>query len=190
MVATATQADLIVTNSASPTSLAAGSNVTYTQSITNNGPAAATTVSFTADHAAEYELPVDFCSLPGGRALRQPWVEREPSPAPLRLSPSGSANTANFTLVLQVNAGTPSGTNITETDTATASNIVPSLTTNTASASVLVANANSADMAIVKTATPNPVTEGTPLTYSLAVTNNGPASRHKRYRDRLRCLRP
>jgi uncharacterized repeat protein (TIGR01451 family) len=31
-------------------------------------------------------------------------------------------------------------------------------------------------MAIVKTATPNPVTEGTPLTYSLAVTNSGPAS--------------
>ena len=89
---------------------------------------------------------------------------------------AGSANTANFSLVLQVNAGTPSGTNITETDSATASNIVPSITTNTASATVLVANANSADMAIVKTATPNPVTEGTPLTYSLAVTNNGPAS--------------
>ena len=40
----------------------------------------------------------------------------------------------------------------------------------------MVANANSADVAIVKTATPNPVTQGTPLTYSLAVTNNGPAS--------------
>ena len=75
-----------------------------------------------------------------------------------------------------MNAGTPSGTNITDTATATATNIVPSLTTNTASATVLVANANSADMAIVKTGTPNPVTEGTPLTYTLAVTNNGPAS--------------
>ncbi len=41
---------------------------------------------------------------------------------------------------------------------------------------MVVANANSADMAIVKTGTPNPVTEGTPLTYTLAVTNNGPAS--------------
>ncbi len=85
-------------------------------------------------------------------------------------------STGTFTLVLQVNAGTPSGTNITDTATATATNIVPNLTTNTASATVVVANANSADMAIVKTATPNPVTEGTPLTYSLAVTNNGPAS--------------
>jgi uncharacterized repeat protein (TIGR01451 family) len=77
---------------------------------------------------------------------------------------------------LQVNAGTPSGTTITDTATATAANIVPSITTNTASATVVVANANSADVAIVKTGTPNPVTEGTPLTYTLTVTNNGPAS--------------
>ena len=31
-------------------------------------------------------------------------------------------------------------------------------------------------MAITKIGTPNPVTEGTPLTYTLTVTNNGPAS--------------
>src|SRR4029077_870703 len=84
--------------------------------------------------------------------------------------------TASFTLVLQVNAGTTSGTNITDTVTATAANIVPSITTNTANATVVVANANSADVAIVKTGAPNPVTAGTPLTYTLTVTNNGPAS--------------
>ena len=53
---------------------------------------------------------------------------------------------------------------------------MPGITTNTASASVVVANANSADMAIVKTGAPNPVAEGSPLTYTLTVTNNGPAS--------------
>jgi uncharacterized repeat protein (TIGR01451 family) len=41
---------------------------------------------------------------------------------------------------------------------------------------VVVANANSADMAITKTATPNPVLQGSPLTYTLTVVNNGPAS--------------
>ena len=61
-----------------------------------------------------------------------------------------------FTVVLQVNSGTPSGTNITDTATATATNVVPGLTSNTASATVLVASAISADMAIMKTATPNP----------------------------------
>jgi uncharacterized repeat protein (TIGR01451 family) len=84
---------------------------------------------------------------------------------------------APFTLVLQVNAGTASGTNIAETATATATNIVPNLTSNSATAMVVVANANSADMAIVKTATPSPtVSDGDTLTYSLVVTNNGPAS--------------
>ncbi len=42
---------------------------------------------------------------------------------------------------------------------------------------MVVANANSANMAIVKTATPSPnVAQGDPLTYSLAITNGGPAS--------------
>ncbi len=42
VVALATDADLVTTNSASPTSVAAGSNVTYTQSVTNLGPAVTT----------------------------------------------------------------------------------------------------------------------------------------------------
>jgi len=174
VVATATQADLVTTNSASPSSLAAGSNVTYTQSVTNLGPAAATTVSFT--QVTPPNTNYQSITFPAG------WTCATVPPvggtgtitcttATLALNAA-----ANFTLVLQVSSGTPSGTNITETDSATAGNIVPSLTTNSSSATVIVANANSADMAIVKTATPNPVTEGTPLTYSLAVTNNGPAS--------------
>ena len=169
VVATATQADLVATNSASPTSVAAGSNVTYTQSVQNLGTVAATTVSFT-DPGPPNTTVVSLTGSAG-------WTCSIATTPPGCTIGSMAANTtANFTLVLQVNAGTPSGTNITETDTATAANIVPSLTTNSASATVVVANANSADMAITKTGTPNPVTEGTPLTYTLVVTNNGPAS--------------
>src|SRR5262249_27696709 len=47
VVATAAQADLVATNSAAPTSLPAGNNVTYTQTVSNKGPAAATGVTFT-----------------------------------------------------------------------------------------------------------------------------------------------
>jgi uncharacterized repeat protein (TIGR01451 family) len=172
VVATATQADLVTTNSASPLAVAAGSNVTYTQSVTNNGPAAATSVSFTQNTPPN----TTFQSItpPAG------WTcgTVPPVGGTGTITCTDGSNlavnaTANFTLVLQVNAGSASGTNIAETVTASATNIVPSLTTNSATAAVIVASAAIADMAIVKTA-PNPVLQGDPLTYTLTVTNNGP----------------
>ena len=176
VVATAAQADLVVTNSAAPTSVAAGSTVTYTQSVTNNGPAGAA-AGMTFTQTTPPNTTFQSISPPAGWTCGT--VPPVGGTGTITCTDSGvlAVNaTANFTLVLNVNAGTPSGTVITETDTATSTNVVPLLTTNTASATVVVANANSADVAIVKTATPNPVTEGTPLTYTLTVTNNGPAS--------------
>ncbi len=175
VVATPTQSDLVTTNSPSATSVAAGSNVTFTQSVTNDGPAV-TTAGMTFTEVTPPNTNFQSMTPPGGWTCTDPAVG---GTGTITCTDSGSLavnGTAGFALILQVNAGTPSGTNITDTATATAANIVPSITTNTASASVVVANANSADMAIVKTGTPNPVTEGTPLTYTLAVTNNGPAS--------------
>jgi uncharacterized repeat protein (TIGR01451 family) len=176
VVALATQADLITTNSPSPSSVAAGSNVTYTQTVTNNGPAVAT-AGMTITQTTPPNTNFQSMTPPAGWTCgTQPPVG---GTGTITCTDSGTLavnGTASFTLVLQVNAGTPSGTNITDTVTATAANIVPGITTNTASATVIVANANSADLAIVKTGTPNPVTEGTPLTYTLTVTNNGPAS--------------
>ncbi|MGD0567241.1 MAG: C25 family cysteine peptidase [Candidatus Sulfotelmatobacter sp.] len=175
VVALATQADLITTNSAAPTSVAAGGNVTYTQSVTNNGPSAATAPTFTQTTPPN----TNFQSItpPAGWTCTTPAVGAAGTITCTDGSSLALNATANFTLMLQVTSTTPSGTNIAETVTASATNIVPSLTTNSATANVVVANANSADMAIVKTATPSPtVSEGDPLTYSLAVTNNGPAS--------------
>jgi len=175
VVATATQADLVVTNSASPTSVAAGSNVTYTQTVNNKGPAAATGATFTQVTPPN----TNFQSITAPAGWNCGTTPTIGGTGTITCTATGTLavnSTGTFTLVLQVNSGTPSGTNITETATATATNIVPSITSNTASATVVVANANSADLAIVKTATPNPVTEGTALTYSLAVTNNGPAT--------------
>ena len=174
VVATAAQADLVTTNVASPTSVAAGSNVTYAQSVTNNGPAAATTVSFTQSTPPNTNF--QSITAPAGWTCINPAVGAAGT-ITCTISTLAATTTANFTLVLQVNAGTASGTNVAETDTATATNIVPGLTTNTATALVVVANANSADMAIVKTASPSPnVAEGDTLTYTLAITNNGPAT--------------
>ena len=175
VVATATEADLVTTNSASPTSVAPGSNVTYTQSVTNDGPVAATAATFTQTTPPN----TNFQSItkPAGWSCVTPAVG---SAGTITCTDGGNLALnapGAFTLVLQVSAVTPSATNIAETATASATNIVPNLTNNSATATVVVANANSADMAIVKTASPSPtVPEGDNLTYTLAVTNNGPAS--------------
>ncbi len=175
VVALASQADLVATNTANPTSVAAGSNVTYTQTVKNLGTANATGVSIT--EVTPPNTTFQSITPPGGWACGT--LPPVGGTGTITCTDGGNLNvgvTASFSVVLQVLSTTASGTNITDTVTATAGNIVPNLTNNSASATVVVANANSADMAIVKTATPNPVTEGTPLLYSLAVTNNGPAT--------------
>ncbi len=176
VVATNTQADLVTTNTAAPTSVAAGSNVTYSQSVNNNGPAAATSpVTFTQTTPPNTNF--QSIAAPPGWTCVKPAVGAAGTITCTLIGTLAVNTPANFTLVLQVNASTPSGTNISETVTASAFNIVPNLTTNSATATVVVANANSADMAITKTASPSPtVPQGDTLTYSLAVTNNGPAS--------------
>jgi uncharacterized repeat protein (TIGR01451 family) len=174
VVALATQADLVTTNIASPNPVTAGSNVTYTQSVTNNGPAVATAGMTLTENTPPNTTFVSMTPPAGWTCGTLPAVG---STGAITCTDSGtlgvgSANTANFSLVLQVNSVAPSGTNITDTVTATATNVVPSITTNTASATVVVGTSNSVDMSIVKTGTPNPVTEGTLLTYTLTVTNN------------------
>jgi len=172
VVATNAQADLIMTNVAAPTSVAAGSNITYTQGVTNNGPAAATAGMTITETTPPNTTFVSMTPPAGWTCGTLPAVGGAGTITCTDSTALALNGSASFTLVLQVNSVAPSGTNITDTVTATAADIVPSLTTNTASATVVVANPGSVDMSIVKTGTPNPVTEGTPLTYTLTVTNN------------------
>jgi len=170
IVATAGQADLAVTKVGTPNPVLAGNKMTYTVTVTNNGPAAASTVTLTDT------LPVDTTLTSTTPASG--WTCNPPSGGTFTCTdPSVAANTTGtFTFVMTVMAGTAPGTVITNS-VAVASSVTtdPYSANNTASTSSTVASPTQADVAIVKTASPEPVNQGTNLTYTLQVTNNGPA---------------
>ncbi len=172
-----TQNNLSVTNAASPYPVYAGNDVTFTQVVTNAGPASAQTVSLTG-------------AIPAGAtfvSLTKPnnnWHCTTPAVGgtgtyTCTYTPTNftSGSTATFTLVVLVPTGTAGGTQISNTATvAEKAGVDISTANNSATASTIVFGLTQADMAIVKTAVPNPVDQGTNLTYTLQVTNNGPAS--------------
>jgi uncharacterized repeat protein (TIGR01451 family) len=193
-VATSGQADLAVTSTGTPNPVTPGNNITYTQSIINNGPVAitasttttpATTVTFTdtiptnTTLAAAFTAPTGWtcnnivvggtgtftCTLNAGQTLAVGAI-------------------VNFPLVVKVNATyvnsggittSTVGTTITNSPNITSSVSDPNTANNTATVTTYVASPNQADVSIIKTASPNPVNQGTILTYSLAVNNAGPA---------------
>jgi len=171
-VATAGQADLAMTNTPSAASVAAGSNITYTQTVTNNGPATANTLTF----AETIPANTTFQSLTPGSWACPVLSVGYTGPFTCTLATLAAAANAPLSLVVQVNASTPSGTVIGDTPSVSAVTSDPNLTNNSATATVTVGTGSSADVAITKTAAPSPVAQGNLLTYTLIATNNGPAS--------------
>jgi len=173
IVATAGQADMAVTSSATPNPVTSGNNITYTQTATNNGPAAAAGAKFVD------VLPANttFVSLvqPVGWTCVTPAVGANGTVTCTANAAVPSGATANFPLVIKVVPGTAPGTLITNTPTVSATPTDPNSANNSASTTVVVASPSQSDVAIQKTASPEPVNQGTTLTYTLQVTNNGPA---------------
>jgi uncharacterized repeat protein (TIGR01451 family) len=173
LVATPASADIAVTNSAAPSTVATSANITYTQSLTNNGPAVATTVTFTE------AIPTNttFVSLakPAAWSCSTPAVGATGT-VNCSIASLAAGSAAAFTLITKVNAGTATGTVITDTDMGSSSITDPNPSNNSATANVTVAQANQADMAVSMSENPNPVLAGGNITYTAVVTNNGPAT--------------
>jgi uncharacterized repeat protein (TIGR01451 family) len=179
-VATAGQADLAITSSASPNIVTDGNNISYTQSVINNGPAASGIATFT-DTIPTNTTFVAF-TVPTG------WNCGATIPA---VGGTGTISctiaslavnaTASFPLVVKVNQGVTPGPPMSPISNTANINIPclaatdPNCANNTATTNVYIASATEADVAILKTASPEPVNQGTNLTYTLQVTNNGPA---------------
>jgi uncharacterized repeat protein (TIGR01451 family) len=190
VVATAGQADLAVTSTATPTLISPGNNITYTQTVTNNGPATVTngtvtSVTFTDTIPTNTTLAQAFVQ-PAGWTCASPAVGATGTVS-CTLNAGQTivkGGTVNFPLVVKVNAGPvpappPAGTII--SNTANINNAPcsatqdPNCANNSSTTTVTVALPSQADVSIVKTASPEPVNQGTNLTYTLKVTNAGPA---------------
>ena len=169
-VGLSTTADLFITNSGTPNPVLAGSNITYTVVVKNNGAATASSVVFSEPIPANTTFvsvvpsPVAgwTCSVVAGTLSCS-----NPSVAP--------ATSTKFTVILNVGAGTAAGTLITDTATVASSTTDPNPNNNSATSTIVVATAGQADLSITSSAAPNPVTSSNNINYTQIVTNNGPA---------------
>lgn len=175
-VASAGQVDLAVTSTATPNPVSEGNNITYTQAVLNNGPIAATNATFTEAIPANTTL-VSFPTPAGWTCLPVIAVGGTGTfTCTLNVGQTIAVNASvSFPLVVKVNPTTPPGTIITNTPTVSSTTGDPNSANNSATTNVTVASPSQADVSILKTASPEPVNQGTNLTYTLQVTNGGPA---------------
>ena len=166
-------ADISVTNAGTPPVVTPGGTITYTQSVTNNGPQDAVSVVFS--EAVPANTTFTTGSTPAGWTCTVPPAGMAGNITCTDPSLANGA-TANFTVVVTVSAAAANGTQILDTVNATSGTNDPNLANNTASVLTTVAAAGTANIAVVKTASPNPVLAGSKITYTIVVTNNGPSA--------------
>jgi uncharacterized repeat protein (TIGR01451 family) len=186
VAANSNQADLAVTSTASPNPVTQGNNITYTQSVTNNGPATVpdslvTSVTFTDTIPTNTTL-VSFTPPPSTVWTCNTIAVGATGTFTCTLNTGQTilpGASVNFPLVVKVNAGTVAGTTITNTANVNmpcSATQDPNCANNTASTNVVVASPTQCSVSITKTASPSPVDQGGNLTYTLTVTNAGPAA--------------
>ena len=163
-------ADLAVTKTDSPDPVAAGTNLAWTIGVTNNGPDAAASASFSDTLPAG----TTFVSLsaPGGWSCTTPAVGATGTVTCTNAS-LAAAGSASFTLTVAVGSGVANGTVISNTATVSSTTADGNAGNNSATATTVV-NAQ-ADLSVTLADSPDPVTAGNNLTWTSGVTNNGPS---------------
>ncbi|ACU63175.1 T9SS C-terminal target domain-containing protein [Chitinophaga pinensis] len=164
------KADIAVVKSTAATTFAPGEDVTYTITVTNNGPSDATTVSV-IDNAPTGTTISSWTAVASSPTINLPNVTgagdiNEGIP----VLPSGAVVT--YTVVVS----TPSGFtgNLINTANATSADVNDPVTTNNTSTSTLTPTLK-ADIAVVKTTTSTSYAPGEDVIYTIRVTNNGPS---------------
>jgi uncharacterized repeat protein (TIGR01451 family) len=160
-----TAADLEITKTDSPDPVVVGSNVTYSITVTNHGPAAASSVVVTDNLPAN--VTFFSCAAPGGTCNAGSGNGRT-------ITFASIAAGASEPITLVATANGPAGTQISNTATVSSNTTDPIGANNSATATTDVNNPTFADLSISKSDSPDPVFPTQTLTYTLIVTNNGP----------------
>ena len=158
----AEEADVSITKTATPETVIAGNRATYTLTVSNDGPNAASGVR-----------AVD--TLPAGVS----YVSSNPTTGSCSLSDStltcglgtiASGATATVTVVVRVPADSDA-TSLTNVARVTSTTSDPNQTNNNSSATSAVVR--QADLALTKSASPTAPVPGTDVTYTLVAANDG-----------------
>jgi uncharacterized repeat protein (TIGR01451 family)/CSLREA domain-containing protein len=161
--------DLALAKSAAVGTAVAGQPFTYTLTITNNGPDAATQVVIT-DALSGGATFSSVVASTNPASLTHSFLGAQATFTVTDIAPS-SVFTIVYTVLPPVNGGVFSNTAVISASTPTD----PDPSYNTGSGGPVTATAN-ADLEIAKSASPNPVEPGGVVTYTLTVTNNGPST--------------
>ncbi|HET7435459.1 MAG TPA: IPTL-CTERM sorting domain-containing protein [Thermoanaerobaculia bacterium] len=160
--------DLTLSKTTAATAATPGSNLTYTLTLHNNGPDAATNTVLTDTLPAS--LLFQSISAVAGFSCTTPAVGASGTITCTNASFASGA-TATFTLVVQVS---PTATG-TISNTASASSAIGDPTPATSS-SAPVPVTGTADLSVTKTTAATAVTPGSNITYTVTMTNAGPSA--------------
>jgi uncharacterized repeat protein (TIGR01451 family) len=167
VTAVAATADLSVSKVDSPDPVVAGSNITYTINVTNAGPDAASSVSFSDTTPAG----TTFVSVTPGVGWTCPPLPVGGTGTQTCSNSSVPVGTSTITLVLNVSAATPNGTIV--TNTASVASTDDAVTANNSASATTTVSAG-ANLFVLKSDSPDPVAVGGNITYALTVRNDGP----------------
>ncbi|HEY2324730.1 MAG TPA: hypothetical protein VGJ82_17865 [Thermoanaerobaculia bacterium] len=165
----AQSADVSVLKTASPEPVASGAALTYTLTVSSEGPDDASNITLTDPLPAG--VLFQSISANAGWSCTTPAVG---SSGTITCSTASfAAGTVDFTVATTVSPSVSDGTLLANVATVSSTTADPLSNNNTSEADSTVAAPASPALAITKAGAPDPVTAGTDLTYTITASNNG-----------------
>src|SRR5205823_270274 len=157
------RADLSIAKSNTPDPVTAGQSLTYTIVVTNNGPSDAQNVQVT-DALPSQLTGATYCDTTGCTPSA-PWTGSD------SLGTIVAGGSRTITIQATIKANTPDGSSFDNTASVSSPTTDPGPSANSSTDTTHVIAR--ADLSITKSHTPEPVTAGAAITYTIVVTNNG-----------------